>query len=151
MDKLGKIRRRDWKGRLNIRKTTKFESDTSWESEDMALQSCENLQIFVLLGGGGGGQERGSQHLTNVCKISRLWGAVSFLVYFTQFKVLFYSSVDRFSRTCPCQKLRKKTVKRSIRNVITMLTTGSNSFSPGTCIHVISKAPDSPATQRTLN
>ena len=55
MDKLGKIRRRVWKGRLNIRKTTKFESDTSWESEDMALQSCENLQIFVLLGGGGGG------------------------------------------------------------------------------------------------
>ena len=39
-------------------------------------------------------------------------------------------------------------MKGSIRNVITILTTGSNSFSPGTCIHVISKAPGSPATHK---
>ena len=29
MDKLGIIRRRHWKGRLNISKIAKFESDTS--------------------------------------------------------------------------------------------------------------------------
>lgn len=32
--------------------------------------------------------------------------------------------------------------------LITKLTTGSNSFSPGTCIHVISNAPGSPTKER---
>ena len=53
---------------------------------------------------------------TNVCKISRLWGAVSSLalneslsnfVIFLIFGALF-SGVNGFSRTCPCQKLEKK-------------------------------------------
>ena len=52
MDKLEKIRRHHWKERLKISKITKFES-------------FEDLQV-------GGGFVR---H-TNVCKISRLWGAI---------------------------------------------------------------------------
>ena len=32
-----------------------FESETSWVSENIALQSCQNLQTFVWWGAGGGG------------------------------------------------------------------------------------------------
>ena len=56
---------------------------------------------------------------TNICKISRLWGAVSSLalneslsnfVIFLIFGALF-SGVNGFSRTCPYQKLEKKCEK----------------------------------------
>ena len=57
MDKLEKIRRRHWKERLKINKITK-------------LERFEDLHV----GGGGGGE--GHVRHTNVCKISRLWGAI---------------------------------------------------------------------------
>ena len=41
---LGKISRHHWKEHLKINETATFESD---ESEDIAQQSCENLQTFV--------------------------------------------------------------------------------------------------------
>ena len=44
MDMLGKISRHHWKEHLKINETATFESD---ESEDIAQQSCENLQTFV--------------------------------------------------------------------------------------------------------
>ena len=48
IDKLGEIRRHHWKERLvDISETAKFESDASYASEDIAPQSCENLQTFV--------------------------------------------------------------------------------------------------------
>ena len=53
MDKLRKIRRLHWKVRRNIGKTAKFWSDTYKASED----------------------------LLKVCKIWRLWGAKSSLVF----------------------------------------------------------------------
>ena len=50
-DQLGKILRHHWKRRLYISKLAKFESDRSKASEDIALQSCKNLQTIVLGGG----------------------------------------------------------------------------------------------------
>ena len=47
MDQLGKIRLHHWKERLKISKTVKFKSVTSETSENIAPQSCENLQTFV--------------------------------------------------------------------------------------------------------
>ena len=56
---LGKISRHHWKEHLKMSKTATFESEAS---DDIAQQSCENLQTFVwwegvgtLWGGGGGG------------------------------------------------------------------------------------------------
>ena len=49
MNQLGKIHRKE---RLKITKIAKFESDTSLASEDIAPQSCTNLQTFVWWGGG---------------------------------------------------------------------------------------------------
>ena len=54
-------------------------------SEGIALQSCEHLWTFIWwwwwLGGRGGGVGSSFRpHHTNVCKISRLWGAVSSMV-----------------------------------------------------------------------
>ena len=48
-----------------------FESDTSWASENMVPQSCQNLQMFVYGGWGVGGKVCAARH-TNVCKMSRL-------------------------------------------------------------------------------
>ena len=57
-------------------------------SEDIASQSWKNLQICMVGGGGeeaGGGGAGGGQvcapHHTNVCKISRLWGFMSSLIF----------------------------------------------------------------------
>ena len=46
MEQSGKIRPDHWKERLKIIKTDKFESDLLKTHEDIALQSCENLQTF---------------------------------------------------------------------------------------------------------
>ena len=75
MDQVKKIRQHHWKERYNISKLAKFESDTSSASEDMAPQSCANLQTFIRGGGGGGGGGGGvgeslCLHHTNCCKIS---------------------------------------------------------------------------------
>ena len=64
MDILGKISRHHWKEHLKISKTVTFESDAS---DDIAQQSCENLQTFVWWEGGWG----------NLCKMSRLGGTIS--------------------------------------------------------------------------
>ena len=50
MDKLGIIRRHQWKERLKISKAAKFESDLLKLNENIALQSREILQTFVWLG-----------------------------------------------------------------------------------------------------
>ena len=50
-DQLGKILRHHWKRRLYISKLAKFESDRSKAREDIALQSCKNLQTIVPGGG----------------------------------------------------------------------------------------------------
>ena len=47
MDKLRKIRQHHWKERPNIGKIAEFENDTSYASEDIAPQSCENLQVCL--------------------------------------------------------------------------------------------------------
>ena len=49
MDQSGKICLHHWKEPL-ISKLATFESYTSYESEDIAAQSCENLQTFVWWG-----------------------------------------------------------------------------------------------------
>ena len=49
MDQSGKICWHHWKEPL-ISKLATFESYTSYESEDIAAQSCENLQTFVWWG-----------------------------------------------------------------------------------------------------
>ena len=61
---------------------TKFKGDTSKEREEIALQSREILQTFVT-----GGHELAPHH-TNICKISRLWGAISSLVFNKSFSNL---------------------------------------------------------------
>ena len=48
---LGKISRHHWKEHLKISKTATFESEAS---DDIAQQSCENLQTFVWWEGGWG-------------------------------------------------------------------------------------------------
>ena len=53
MAQLANKRRHYWKERREISNITKFESDTSLESEDAAPKSCENLQTFVWWEGGG--------------------------------------------------------------------------------------------------
>ena len=55
MYKFGKIRRHNWKERLEISKRTKFESDESQACEGKAPQSYEKLQKYVWWGDGGGG------------------------------------------------------------------------------------------------
>ena len=85
MDQSGKIRRLHWSERLKISEIAKSESDTSYASEDIAL-SKDCRRSFVWWGGeGGGGGGVGwqvcSPHHTNVCKISRLWEAISSLVF----------------------------------------------------------------------
>ena len=65
----------------------------------------------------GGGQVYPPHHMTNVCKTPRLWGAIFPLVFnklpsnLTRvlIKGALSSGVDRFSLTCPCQRLKKKT------------------------------------------
>ena len=94
--------------------------DTSKETEDISLQSCEILQTFVWWGGvgGGGGLHESASHHTNVCKIPRLCAAVSSLVsnkslsnWSTFYRFFMRSfqpcSVDRFSLTVRSQKLEK--------------------------------------------
>ena len=56
MYKFGKIRRHNWKERLEISKRTKFESDESQACEGKAPQSYEKLQKYVWWGDGGGGE-----------------------------------------------------------------------------------------------
>ena len=51
MDQSGKILRHHWKRHLNISKLAKFESDRSKASDDIAPQSCKNLQTIVPGGG----------------------------------------------------------------------------------------------------
>ena len=84
MDQSGKIRRLHWNERLKISEIAKSESDTSYASEDIAL-SKDCRRSFVWWGGEGGGGGVGwqvcSPHHTNVCKISRLWEAISSLVF----------------------------------------------------------------------
>ena len=55
MDQLQKICWHHWKERQKISKIAKFESDTSYVSDDIAPQSCKNLQMFVWWWGGGMG------------------------------------------------------------------------------------------------
>ena len=128
MDKLRKIRQYHWKERPNIGKIAEFENDTSYASEDIAPQSCENLQV-CLYGRGKVGWGPSlppppppppHTHHTNVCKISRLWEAVSSLVFnkwlsnlanFTNRKALFSVVSMDISHTCPCQKLKKNSEK----------------------------------------
>ena len=88
-------------------------------SEGIALQSCENLWTFIWwwwwLGGKGGGGSSFRPHHTNVCKISRLWGAVSSMVVnksLSNLAILLtlrrsFHWCRRFVLTCPCQKLKK--------------------------------------------
>ena len=56
-----------------IRKLTQFKGDTLKASEDIALQSREILQTFVW--------SRTCPHHTNVCKVRRLYEAISPLVF----------------------------------------------------------------------
>ena len=72
MDILEKISRHHWKEHLKINETATFESDAS---EDIAQQSCENLQTFVWWEGVG--QFVPPTHHTKVCKMSRLQGTIS--------------------------------------------------------------------------
>ena len=84
MDQSGKIRRLHWNERLKISEIAKSESDASYASEDIAL-SKDCRRSFVWWGGEGGGGGVGwqvcSPNHTNVCKISRLWEAISSLVF----------------------------------------------------------------------
>ena len=98
-NKLGKIRRHHWKENLNISNIAKFESDTSLASKEIALQSFENLHSnFCMVG-----DRHVCPHHTNVCKILRLWRAVSSLVFNKSISNL----VILLILTCPCQKLKK--------------------------------------------
>ena len=69
-DQLEKTRRHHCKERLKISKIAKFESETSWASDDIAPESCKNLQTFIY--GGVGASLCPPPRHTNVCKISRL-------------------------------------------------------------------------------
>ena len=84
MDQLQKICWHHWKERQKISKIAKFESDTSYVSDDIAPQSCKNLQMFVWWWGGGDGgtgvQVCALYH-TKVCKILQLWGAIFSLAF----------------------------------------------------------------------
>ena len=73
MDKLGIIRRHHWKERLKSSKAAKFESDLLKPNENIAPQSREILQTFVWWG------HKLAHHQTNVCKSSKLCGAISLL------------------------------------------------------------------------
>ena len=64
MEQLGKILPDHWKERLKIIKTDKFESDLLKTHEDIALQSCKNLQMFGCQGASL------FPHHTNVCSFS---------------------------------------------------------------------------------
>ena len=73
-DQLAKIRKHGWKERLKISKVAKFESDLFKTYEDTAPQRREILQTFCMVGA------RSRPHHKKVCKISRLYEAISSLV-----------------------------------------------------------------------
>ena len=75
MDKFGKIRPHHWKERFKISTIAKFESDLLKADENIAPQSHEILQTFVVYGGG----HKLALHNTGVYKFSQLCGAKSSL------------------------------------------------------------------------
>ena len=83
MDQLQKICWHHWKDCHKISKIAKFESDTSYVSDNIAPQSCKNLQTFVWWGGGGGGAgvQVCALYHTKVCKILQLWGVIFSLAF----------------------------------------------------------------------
>ena len=94
MDQVAKILRHHWKGRLNISKLAKFESDRSKASQDIA----KIYRRLYRVGGKGGGGKFVTPDHTNVCKISRLLGAIYYVTFqpitfkignFTNLKTLF--------------------------------------------------------------
>ena len=77
------------------KKVAKFESDLMETNEDIAMQIQGILQTFAfvwLKGGGGRGGREGvrAPHHTIVCKIPRIWGAISSLtdVFLQDFAIL---------------------------------------------------------------
>ena len=106
MDQLAK-RSIDTAGKSALKsvKMTKFKSDRLKSKKDMAPQSRKMLYTFVWWGA------ILCPHHTNVWKISRLCGAI--LTYQSQtWQVNYFygslsSSVDKFSLTGPCQRLKK--------------------------------------------
>ena len=109
MDKLWKIRQLRWKECLYNIKMARFESDLLKTNEDIApRQSREISQMFVWWK---------ENHPPKSCKFSELCGAKTNLFplttyhfqpwQFYQFKGVLSSSVNRFSLTVSCQKLKK--------------------------------------------
>ena len=70
MDQLGKIRQHHWKARLQISKTTKFESDLLKTNEGMAPNSHKISQTFEWWG-----HKLAPQH-TKACEFSQLCEAI---------------------------------------------------------------------------
>ena len=133
MDQSGKIRRLHWNERLKISEIAKSESDTSYASEDIAL-SKDCRRSFVWWGGegegGGVGWQVCSPHHTNVCKISRLWEAISSLVFNNSLSNLAILLILRRSfhvvstnfPNLPTSKIEKKKKKKTVEGSTENLT-----------------------------